>query len=105
MKSSLILSTILLAGASLSAVAAPAAQTQTQASPDRQIVITDATRYVNVTSGTTVHFVSGDRAFDWTFDTMNGSVAPFDLQKVAPAGLLNHAVTVYVAAGEPYQNG
>lgn len=97
MKSSSLISALLAASiglASFSAGAAPAA--------GRQIVIIDTTRHVNVTSGTTVHFVAGDRSFDWTFENVNGSVLPFDLQKVAPAGLLNHAVTVYVADSETY---
>lgn len=97
MKLSHYIAALLLASAGLSsfsATSAPAA--------DRQIVITDATRHVNVASGTTVHFVSGGQSFDWTFQNVNGSVAPFDLQKIAPAGLLHHAVTVYVADSATY---
>jgi hypothetical protein len=72
---------------------------------DRQIVITDATRYINVVGGTTVRFVSGDKSFSWTFQNGNASVIPFDLQKIAPDGALTHAVTVYVADNPLYHRG
>jgi hypothetical protein len=73
-----------------------------QAAADRVIVITAATRYVNVTGGQTVRFVVGDRSFTWCFQNGNAHVIPFDLQMIAPQGLLNHRITTYVADNPLY---
>lgn len=75
-----------------------------QAAADRVVVVTDATRYVNVTGGSTVRFVVGDRSFVWNFQNGNAHVRPFDLQQIAPEGLLNHPVKAYVADNPLYQN-
>jgi hypothetical protein len=77
--------------------AAPAAPT------DRSIVVSDATRHVNVVGGSTVHFVIGDRSFNWFFENGIVSVAPFDLAQIAPAGLLTHPVMVYVSDNPLYR--
>jgi hypothetical protein len=71
---------------------------------DQVVVITDATRHVNVTAGSTVRFVVGDQSFTWTFQTGMAHVTPFDLELIAPQGLLKHAVSTYVADGTPYVN-
>ncbi|MGZ5198179.1 MAG: CzcE family metal-binding protein [Telluria sp.] len=84
---------------SLAGSAAPA-----NASVDQVIVITAATRHVNVTAGSTVRFVVGDQSFTWNFQTGTAHVVPFDLQVIAPQGLLNHPVKAYVADGAPYVN-
>src|SRR5438094_9152682 len=68
-----------------------------QARADQVIVLTDATRHVNVTGGSTVRFVAGGQSFTWSFQNGTANVIPFDLQLIAPKGLLNHAVTTYVA--------
>ena len=73
-----------------------------QAAADRVIVITDATRYVNVTGGQTVRFVVGDRTFTWCYQNGSAHVIAFDLQSIAPQGLLHHAVTTYVADNPLY---
>ncbi|WP_371767909.1 CzcE family metal-binding protein [Massilia sp.] len=73
-----------------------------QAAADQVIVITDATRHVNVTGGQTVRFVVGDRTFTWCFQNGSAHVIPFDLQTIAPQGLLRHAVTTYVADNPLY---
>ena len=73
-----------------------------QAAADQVIVITDATRHVNVTGGQTVRFGVGDRTFTWCFQTGSAHVIPFDLQTIAPQGLLHHAVTTYVADNPLY---
>lgn len=112
MKSKLIavLTTLTLAAASTTAfagvqqadlrgIAAPA-----QAAVNQVIVLTDATRHVNVASGSTVRFVIGDRSFNWTFDNGTAHVVPFDLQRIAPQGTLNHPVTTYVSDSPLYQN-
>lgn len=75
-----------------------------QTPADQVIVLTDATRHVNVTGGSTVRFVVGDRAFTWSFQNGTASVVPFDLELIAPKGLLTHPVTAYVADNPLYHN-
>jgi hypothetical protein len=74
-----------------------------QAAVDQVIVITDATRHVNVTGGSTVRFVVGERSFSWSFQNGSAHVIPFDLELIAPKGLLNHPVTAYVSDNPLYQ--
>jgi hypothetical protein len=99
----LIASTLAAAGAASQAAAveqplsflgnaAPAS-----AAVDRVIVLTDTTRHVNVDGGSTVRFVVGDRSFIWTFQNGAMHLMPFDLARVAPAGLLKRPVTTYVS--------
>ena len=71
---------------------------------DQVIVVSDATRHVNVTGGSTVRFVVGDRSFTWNFQNGTAHVVPFDLQLIAPQGVLNHPVTAYVADSAAYHN-
>lgn len=75
-----------------------------QATADRVIVVTEATRHVNVTGGQTVRFVVGGQSFTWSFQNGTANVIPFDLQQIAPQGVLNHAVTTYVADNPLYKN-
>jgi hypothetical protein len=75
-----------------------------QAAADRVVVITEATRYVNVTGGSTVRFVVGDRSFIWNFQNGTAHVVPFDLQQIAPQGVLSHPVKAYVADNPLYLN-
>jgi len=63
--------------------------------PARTIAISPDTKFVNVTGGETVRFQVGGRSFVWTF---NGTRSSFDLARVAPAAMLDHKVTTYVAA-------
>ena len=77
----------------LGMAAPPAAATRT-------VVITPATRWVNVTGGDTVRFVVDGREFAWNF-SVGSTVAEFDLRRVAPPGLLDHPVPVYVDP-DPY---
>lgn len=67
----------------------------------RVIVITPATKYVNVTDGDIVKFVVGDKAFAWNFDG-NEYAPAFDLNLTAPAGMLDHKVIAYVAPNPLY---
>jgi hypothetical protein len=62
----------------------------------RVVVITPKTRYVNVTEGDVVRFVANGTTFAWNFDSPPG-INSFDLNRVAPAGALDHPVMVYVA--------
>jgi hypothetical protein len=72
------------------------------ASAEQVIVITDATRHVNVAGGATVRFVVGDQSFTWTFQNGTAHVTPFDLQEVAPKGVLAHPVKTYVSDNQLY---
>jgi len=65
----------------------------------RTIVITPTTRYVNVTEGDVVKFVADGTAFGWNFDSPP-ELGSFELNRVAPAGALDHRVTVYVARND-----
>lgn len=67
----------------------------------RAIVITPATKYVNVTGGEIVKFVVGDKSFAWNFDGEEYAPA-FELNLTAPAGVLDHKVIAYVAPNPLY---
>jgi hypothetical protein len=67
----------------------------------RAIVITPATRSVNVTGGEIVKFVAGDKAFAWNFDGA-GFVTAFELNLAAPPGMFDHKVMAYVAPNPLY---
>jgi hypothetical protein len=69
----------------------------------RTIVIAPHTRYVNVTGGELAKFVVGDKSFAWHFDAAE-YFAPFDLRLIAPPGMLDHKVMVYVAPN-PFYHG
>jgi hypothetical protein len=73
-----------------------------QSPADEVIVISDTTRYVNVTGGETVRFVVGEHAFAWSFQTGGTRIVPFDLGRIAPKGWLNHRVVAYVAEDPLY---
>jgi hypothetical protein len=70
---------------------------------DKVIVLDDGVTSVNVTSGTTVKFVIGDRSFIWTFDNGAVRIFPFDLSRIAPEGFLKHKVVTYVADNPLFQ--
>ena len=65
------------------------------------IVITPATRYVNVEGGQTVNFIVGDKQFAWSFNVAR-TVHSFDLNEVAPPGVLTRAVRAYVSPDPKY---
>ena len=65
------------------------------------IAIQPGTRYVNVQGGDTVNFVSGGKTFGWSFNVAR-TVKSFELNEVAPAGVLDHPVTVYVSPDPKY---
>jgi hypothetical protein len=70
---------------------------------DQVIALNDGVTSVAVTGGSTVKFVIGDRSFIWTFDIGGVRIFPFDLKRIAPAGLLNHKITTYVSDNPIYQ--
>ncbi len=67
----------------------------------RTIAIGPGTRYVNVAQGEVVRFIANGREFAFNFDGV-ADISSFDLQRVAPAGMLDHSVIAYVA---PQSNG
>jgi heavy-metal resistance protein CzcE len=71
----------------------------TRATADRTITITGETKWVNVKHSEVVRFVSNGREFTWFFDGV-AQPRPFDLTEIAPAGFLDHGVTVYVSPNE-----
>lgn len=106
MKTTLLLSLMIATTLTAASVAVAAPETPlsfigsaapASAAVSRVIVVTDANRYVNVTGGETVRFVVGNQSFTWNFDIGTAHIMPFDLSRIAPAGLLNHKVTAYVA--------
>ena len=66
---------------------------------DRTISVTGDTKWVNVKHYEVIRFVSNGREFTWYFDGL-AQPRPFDLAQIAPAGFVNHSVTVYVAPTE-----
>jgi hypothetical protein len=67
---------------------------------DREIVITADTRWINVVAGQKIRFVivdaaGGNAAFTWHFDTFGNRVA--DLSQLAPAGMVQRPIKVYIA--------
>lgn len=73
-------------------------------SGQRTINITPDTKYVNVQGGEIVKFNVGGKTFAWDFDTA-ATVMSFDLNQVAPEGLLDHKVTAYVSPDPLYIGG
>ena len=65
-----------------------------QASAAQRTVIIDAkTRWVTVERGDVVKFVANGQEFAWAF---NGLASSFDLNRVAPSGVLDRNLKVYV---------
>lgn len=62
---------------------------------DKTIEILPETKWVNVVSGENIKFVVGDQAFGWAFNVPH-TLSSFDLQRVAPPGVLNRPVDVYI---------
>ena len=75
-----------------------------QSAATRTVVITPETRYVNVVGGDIVRFERGGRAFAWAFN-VSPIVAMFALNQVAPPGMLDHEVLVYVEPDPRYTIG
>lgn len=67
----------------------------------RTIVITPDTCYINAEGGEVIRFVVGDRSFAWTFNVAR-TVKAFDLNDVAPPGLLQRRVRAYVSDDPKY---
>lgn len=67
----------------------------------RTIVITPNTRWANVTGGEIIKFVVADNTFTWNFNN-SITVDDFDLRQVAPPGVFDHQVEVYIAPNPLY---
>ena len=61
----------------------------------RTVVVTPQTKFINVSRGEIVNVKAGSKEFAWDFD---GLARPFELNKIAPEGALDHSVRVYVGA-------
>ena len=66
---------------------------------ERTITVNDNTKWVNANHYEVVRFASNGQEFTWYFDGL-AQPRPFDLAQIAPAGFVNHSVTVYVAPTE-----
>ena len=76
----------------------------------RTVRIDAKTKYVNVTANETVKFEANGNAFAINFSGSSATTfafvpSVFDLAQLAPAGVLDHKVTVYVAPDPLYISG
>lgn len=69
---------------------------------DKTITITPDTKYVNVQQGQVVKFDVGGKTFAWDFDNAV-TVESFDLNRVAPPGMLDHEVRAYIEPNVQYE--
>ena len=74
------------------------------AAATRTIVIGPDTKWVNVTGGDIVKFVADGKSFAWAFNVAT-SVSRFDLARVAPPGVLDRQIYVYLAPDPRYIGG
>lgn len=74
------------------------------AAATKSIVIRPDTKWVNVTGGDIVKFVVEDKTFAWAFNVAS-NVDAFELNRVAPPGMLDHRVVAYVAPDPRYLGG
>ena len=109
MRLSTLTSTLLMAGAlTLLAGCASAPRLELYGTPapsgaaQRTIVITPETRWVNVEGGEVINFVVGDKMFAWDF-YVGFTVNHFDLNLVAPPGILQQRVTAYISPDPRYR--
>ena len=70
----------------------------------RTVVIDEGTTTVNVDRGDVVKFVSGGKSFSWSFGTPS-TISEVTLNQVAPAGMLDHTVKVYIKRIPIYDGG
>jgi hypothetical protein len=66
----------------------------------KTVVLSDSTKYFNVTNGDVVKVVHNDREIVWRFDGIKDN---FNLQEILPAEMVNHRITVYVSHDGDYQ--
>ena len=68
------------------------------------VTITPETHGINVIGGDVVRFESSGRAFAWDFNA-SPTVSVFALNQVAPGGMLDHEVLVYLMPSPLYNEG
>jgi hypothetical protein len=101
---------LMLAAAALTACATRTSYVDLYGEPasasraERTIVIDTGTKHVNVTGGEIIRFVAGNKEFTWNFFIGRKSDS-FDLNEVAPPGLLDHPVRAYVSPDPRYIGG
>ena len=108
LKRSLAASIMFLAAAGTAAAACPAqlGRPGDEQRVSRQIILQPGTRWANVTEGEVIRFVvhsanGAQGSFTWDFDTFGGR--NFDLGCVAPKGLLQRTVKVYLDTDPRYE--
>lgn len=69
----------------------------------RTIVITPETQWVNVEGGEIVRFIVGNQMFAWNF--IGWGIDSFELNRVAPPGLLKHKIIAYVSPDPRFRDG
>ena len=67
----------------------------------RPVQIGSGTRYVNVEGGEIIRFDVDGKSFSWSFSGPL-TVTSFNLMRIAPPGLLDHEVIVYIAPNPNY---
>jgi hypothetical protein len=66
----------------------------------KSIVISESTRYINVTDGDILELVHNGQRVVWRFD---GVLGDFNLQEILPADFVDHRVMVYVSHISAYR--
>lgn len=97
----LAVTSLSLVAVSAAAKPKPMPKVSTPEAANKMIVIKSTTKSVNVFENDTVLFKIGDKQFAIKFD---GSDIHYDLGNLAPPGVLNRKVDVFVAPN-PVKNG
>jgi len=66
----------------------------------RQITVDAKTNDVDVKAGEAVTFNVDGKSFSWKFDGVK-TKSKFDMSRIAPVGILNHKVTIYIDRTPP----
>jgi len=70
----------------------------------RVVVITPDTSKINITHFDTIKFISGNESFIWCFNGVS-TLSEIDLNRVAPPGMLDHIVQVFIAKSPKDMDG
>lgn len=70
----------------------------------RVVVITPDTSKINITHFDTIKFISGNESFIWCFNGVS-TLSEIDLNRVAPPGMLDHLVQVFIAKSPKDMDG
>jgi len=66
----------------------------------RKIKVNASTTYVDVKTGETITFIIDGKSFTRKFDGTTIK-SKFELSKIAPEGILNHEITIYIDRTPP----